>query len=771
MNKNNKSKFIRIIGEKGFIDKSEIESVAVNVLLSENSFLICGLNGNACENFLYGEKFAEISTENTETNLNDHGTCLFEELVNNLFIQTKAIKQYYEQNRSNEIYFNKIKCSFVLINGKTSDCDSECLYDVFQGLNSPVEVISDNGVESLNVLEVDANDPVQIFNMVNIARKLQFENSAIGKKSFHTLFIFNIESAIYDKNIENFCMLDKMYKRNKIYILDYHYNLAESSTFNSSKITKLEDFKDSTISFFKNLTLMMAKTSNFLFGIVSKAIFDSKYSSVIHFQYNGLNLFIDKCNIEQIPICNFNFNLWNKFNDNSIYANESTLASFIKKFHDYYLFFKNNYLSLNRGDYETINFQDNDLTQALEDLKLVLFNLCGKVIKHEDLLFNIEHIGDITKIIDNNDSYDCKTPIRFNIINQCLNGWNEESEGNEEIALSFKEVFQDDYLDENDTLSAEFTPRYRYRSQQFGSIEDNTPGIFNSNLEFESELINHRNKNQTYNLNKSVIGINDELLRIKNGKPNVYNRLNSFGEKHTRSYLSIPNYFKFKHSETPISKILLAVNTARRRVREYRLKQQTNKDSTAEFNQDTIKIPQPNLMKDKFWNKTLSKRPIFSYSKNISEVEVNYCNTYSVQNKIEIHAEPPNSKDAEVQVNNINSEKQSKYLHTTRDKLHGINVSKTNTIHNFSIEILENHLEEKQTVGLNSLNEVIGIKSNLLNNPISYAPINSLSFNYQKPIIYQNTSCSPMFPMHNIGIATFSGRNVNGCFYHRVKQH
>ncbi|OII74904.1 uncharacterized protein cubi_03035 [Cryptosporidium ubiquitum] len=720
MNTQNKSKFIRIIGDKRSINESQIKSVAINALLSENSFLICGLNGNACENFLYGKKFTEIPPEDVETKKNDYEKCLFEELVNNLFTQTKLIKQYFEKYKSNEIYFNKIKCSFVLISDKTEDPNSGCIYDVFQGLSNPVDVISDNGVKSLNVLEVDANDPIQLLNMINVARKLQFENLVTRKELFHTLFIFDIESAIYDKNIVDFYMFDKLYKHNKIYVLDYQCNFIESNTFVPSKFTKLEDINDSAIYFFRNLISIIAKTSSYLLEILSKAIFGNNYSSVIYVQCNGLNLFIDKCNMEPTSLLNSNINPWNKYNNYSSYSSDSKLLPLIKKFHNYCLFFRNSFLSLKSEEsYEKMSFQDNNVAQAFEDLKLVLFNLCGKIIKHEDLLFNIEHIGDITRLIDNNDSYIDRAPIHFSIINQCLNDWYEESERNKKLTiLGFKNISQDEYLDENDTFCTDFTPGYINKLHQFSYIDDNNSNTFNYNLDFGQELTSYRKKNQSYNLNKSVIGINNEHLRVNN-KSNAY-KLNSFGEKHTRSYLSIPNYFKFKHSETPISKILLAVNTARRRVREYRHKQQAHKDLTGEFNHDTIKSPESNFLKDKFWNKTLSKRPIFSYNKNI-EIGTNRFNAYSVQDKIEIHDEPFDSKkDAEVQVNNINFEGQSEYFCVTNDKVYKSNMNKIDTTHNDSIEISKNCAEKKQTIGLKLSNEGVGINNNLFKNSIGY---------------------------------------------------
>ncbi|CUV07350.1 unnamed protein product [Cryptosporidium hominis] len=760
-----KSRYIRIAGDKRSINKSQIKSIAINTLLSENSFLICGLNRKTCEHFLYNDKFAGIPLEGAEPEIDDYGMCLFEELVYNLFIQTKAIKQYYKQHRPNEIYFNKIKCSLILISGKSEDSDSEHIYDVFQGLNSPVEVILDNGVCNLNVLQVDVNDPVQIFNMINIARKLQFEKSIAEKEIYHKLFIFEIEYASYDKNTEDCYLFNSVY--NKIYFLDYNYRIRESSMFIPSKQIKSEDIDNSVNSFFSDLTLTMAKTSHFLLEIVSNAIFDRNYSFIICAQCNGLNLFIDKCNIESSSLYNSAFSLRTKINEYNNCADENTLVSLIKKFHNYHSLLKNNFLTLkNEENVEKMSYHYSNLVTNFEDLKLVLFNLSGKIIKDEDLIFNIEHVGDLTRLLDNNDSLTRKIPIQFHIINRYLKNWYNESESTKEPAILSLRVYQDKHLDESNAMNKNFITGYENKLAQFISIEDSA-SMFNSNLELESELISCRNKKHSYNLNKSVIGISNEHLRVKNEKSNFY-KLNGFGEKHTRSYLSIPNYLKYtKCSETPISKILSAVNTARRRVREYRHKQ-ASKDLTSEFTQNVFDPLQTCPAKDIFWSKTLSKRPIFSHNKNTVQTETS--NTYSVQEKIEIYAEAPDSKkDVEVQVDNINSEGKSECFSNICDETKKNNMNEE-TLRRESIETTENYQDKSQFSGLNAFNGGVGINSNLYKNSISYAPISCFNFNYQRPIIYQNTN-SRLFPVQNIGIATFPGRTRNGnsYFFHRVK--
>ncbi|KAH8582596.1 uncharacterized protein ELE39_001252 [Cryptosporidium sp. chipmunk genotype I] len=705
-----KSRYIRIVGDKRSIDESEIKSIAINTLLSKNSFLICGLNRKACEYFLYDDTFAEIHQEDSEAKIDDYGTYLFEELVYSLFIQAKAIKQHYKQHRPNEVYFNKIKCSLILISARSKDLGSGNIYDVFQGLNSPVEVTLENGVGNLNVLQVDVNDPVQLFNMINVARRLQFEKLGTEKELFHKLFVFEIESVIYNKSIEDCCISKKV--ENKIYLLDYYYGLNEPTWFIPSKLIKLEDINNSIISFFTDLISMMARTSHFLLEIVSNAIFDNNYSSLIYAQCNGLNLFIDKCNTESISIQNSTSNYWNRFNDYTNCASENTLVSLVIKFHNYYSLFKNNLFLKNEENLEKMSSQCNNLVSDFEDLKLVLFSLSGKIIKHKDLLFNIENTGDLTRLIDNNDSLTCKTPIQFHIISRYLDDWFNESERNKEpILLSLREICQDNYLDESGDLSNNFAPGYKKKLESI-CIEDNV-SMFNSNSELGSESKSCRNKNRLCNLNKSVVGIDNEHSRIKGEKLNFHNRSNGFAEKHTRSYLNIPNYFKLtKCSETPISKILFAVNTARRRVREYRHKQQVNKDLANEFAQGMINSLQSNTVKDMFWNKTLSRRPIFSYNRSISETETNTCNVYSVQDKIEIHAEPQDSKkDVEVQVNNINPESKSKYFSTSCDALHEGNINKADILNKSSIEITKNYQDKSQFFGFNSLNGGVGINS------------------------------------------------------------
>ncbi|KAK9171626.1 hypothetical protein cmbei_7003635, partial [Cryptosporidium meleagridis] len=695
-----KSRYIRITGDKRSINESQIKSIAINTLLSENSFLICGLNRKTCEHFLYNDNFAGIPLEGAKSEIDEHGTCLFEELVYNLFIQTKAIKQYYKQHRPNEIYFNKIKCSLILINGKSEDSDSENIYDVFQGLNSPVEVILDNGVRNLNVLQVDVNDPVQIFNMINIARKLQFEKSIAEKDLFHKLFIFEIEYASYDKNTEDCYLFNSVY--NKIYFLDYNHRTRESNMFIPSKQIRSEDMNNSVSSFFSELTLMMAKTSHFLLEVVSNAIFDSNYSFIICTQCNELDLFIDKCNIESSLLNNTVFSLWNKINDNNNCADENTLVSLIKKFHNYYSLLKNSFLTLrNEENLEKMSYQYNNLVLNFEDLKLVLFNLSGKIIKDEDLIFNIEQVGDLTRLLDNNDSLTYKTPIQFQIINKYLKNWYDESKSSKEPAILSLKVHQDKHLDESNAMSKNFTAGYENNLDQLGSIEDDT-NMFNTNLELESEFKSCRNNKQSHNLNKSVIGINNEHLRIKNGKSNFY-KLNGIGERHTRSYLSIPNHFKYtKRSETPISKILSAVNTARRRVREYRHKQ-ASKDLTSEFAQNIFDPLQTCPTKDIFWSKTLSKRPIFSNNKNIVQTETS--NTYSVQEKIEICDDPPDSKkDVEVQVDNINSKGKFECFNNICDITEENSINEEEILRNESIETTKDYQVKSQFLGLNAFN-------------------------------------------------------------------
>lgn len=774
MNLNNKPKYIRIIGDKEYIDKSETESIAINSLLSENSFLICELNRNAYTNFIYGNNLAEISPEDVGSRVNDNNTCLFERLVNHLFIQKKAIKKYFEQNRANEVYFNRIKCSLLLINNKTEDPDSECIYDLFQGLNNPLVIGSEDGVNSLNVLQVDINDPIQLFNIINVAKRLQLERSATEKEIFHTFFIFDIESAIYDKNVEGCFVSDKMVKLyNKIYLLEYNYsNCVESNALIPTASIKLGDISNSMISFFKNLTSTMTKTSNFLLNIVSKAILDSNFSSIIYFQSSGLHLLIDKCIIDPNLFSNTKLNLWNKLNDQSIYNSESTLVPLIERFHNYCSYFKSYFALKNEEKNEIIASQFNNLTHALDDLKLVLFHLSGKIMTNEDLLFNIESTGDLYELINNENPYIHRTPIDFHTIDQYLIDWHECSErGKESIISSFREICQDEYLNESNVYCTNFTSDCPYELEQLNNLENSTPSLSHSNLELDSELISSRDQIQECNLNKSVIGINDELKRIKHSKSNHCNKFSNFSERHTRSCLSIPNYVKLaKHSETPLSKILFAVNTARRRVREYRHKQQANKDSEASEINETIKPFQSNSEKYVFWNKTLPKRPVFPYNEN-NEIEPDPPNECSKKEEIEIDIKPSTSKkDVEIQVNIVDSNDNSEYCATQEDTNNENDVNKAGISQNDSKEVAENYIYKNQLLGSDLLNGWTGIGNNFYKNSVSYNPVNTFQLNYQRPIVYQHSNCSPMFPGQNMGFGAFSGRpgNGNNYYFHRV---
>lgn len=774
----NKPKYIRIIGDKEYIGKSETESIAINSLLSENSFLICELNKNACTHFIYGNNLAEISPGDAGAKVNDNNMCLFERLVNNLFIQEKAIKKYFEQNKTNQVYFSRIKCSLLLISNQTENPDAECIYDLFQGLNNPLVVGSEDGVKGLNALQVDTNDPIQLFNIINVAKRLKLEKSATEKETFHTLFIFDVESVIYDKSAEDCFVSDKMVKLyNKIYLLEFNYgDCIESGTLIPTDSISLEDANNSIISFFKDLVSVMTKTSNFLLGIVSKALFDSNFSSIIYSQSSGLNVLIDKCIMEPDSFCDAKFSLWDKLNDVSIYKGESTLVPLIERFHSYFSYFKSYFALKSQEQHEITASQFDNLTQALDDLKLIVFNLSGKIMTSEDLLFNIENTEDLYELLSNQDSYIHRTPIDFDTIDQYLIDWCDSSEkGKESIMSNFREICQDEYSNESNVYCTNFTSDCPYELEQLNNNEESIPSLSHSNLDLGSELMSSRDQDQEYNLNKSVIGISNELARIKHGKSNSCNKFSNFSEKHTKSCISIPNYVKLaKHSETPLSKILFAVNTARRRVREYRHKQLANKDPEANEANQEIRPFQSNSEKYTFWNKTLPKRPVFPYSKE-NETESTPQDECSKQEEVEIEIDidikPSTSKkDVEIQVN-ISDSKDSPEHCVAKDEAsieHDLN--KTGISQTDSSEVSEKYVYKNQPLGSESLNGWAGMGNNLYRNSISYTPVNAFQLNYQRPIVYQHSNCSPMFLGQNMGFGAFPGRTGNGnnYYFHRV---
>ncbi|KAJ1607477.1 hypothetical protein OJ253_2374 [Cryptosporidium canis] len=703
MHLKNQPKYIRIVGDKECIKNAEIESIAINSLLSENSFWICEINRNACTNFIYGNALTEISKD--EGVLDSSNLCLFEKLVNNLFTQEKSIKQYFEKNYANKVYFNKIKCSLLMIGNRTED--SECIYDLFQGLNTPLVTVSENGVKDISVLQVDTNDPVQLFNIINVAKRLQAEKSVTEKKPHHTLFIFDIESAIYDKDIDYFISDQIVQLYNKIYLLEY--NCIESEIFIPNLSASRDDINNSIISFLKSLTSIMAKTSNFLLDIFYKAIFDCRFSSIIYIPSNEFNFIVDKHSNESDSFCNTKFNFWNKLSNESIYEYEGTLVSLIEKFHNYCCYFKHYYNFKHEGN-ENNSSEFSDLPKAIDDLKLILFNLCGQIMASEDLLLKIESTGDLYGLLNIENSLINGTPIDFQMIDQYLIDWCDKSEGsNESLVSSFREIYQDEYVHESNAFCANFTSEYRFDFEKFNKVEDSTYCLSQSNIELESELVNNRDKNQTYNLNKSVIGINDEFRRINLGSSNNHNQLNGLCEKQTRSFLSIPNHFKFnKHSETPLSKILFAVNTARRRVREYRHKQQAIKSSRTDETSEQASTLQSNPEKHIFWNKTLSKRPVFQYIKS-NELEYNPQKEFSPQDEVEIYNVQLNSrKDAEVQVNTIDHEIELCVISDTNEG----NFDKKSNFGSDSSEATEN-IYKGQFNGLNTISGMLSKAHNI----------------------------------------------------------
>ncbi|KAK6589517.1 hypothetical protein RS030_203052 [Cryptosporidium xiaoi] len=558
--------YIRIIGENNNICDLEVKYIVLKCLTGSFNSLLCSADkGRGKTNFIYGSKYGDNFSTSDEKVTNESNICFIEKLTKSLFIESNIIKSRFMEK--NIIFLPKFSCSFLMIKVcKDENCNLENVYDALQGLVNPVNYTFSNDYNYFELLQVDIQEPVQLLNLITIARKLQLEKACEGNANFHTLLIINIESILLNKELNELKTLKKA--SSQIFILDYISTGKETSRPHFEELYEKKVNKELLITFLKSLINSRSKSSLFLFSILVKGILNKTFITIIFSRFNNLNIKLSKSELYSNDSTNMQLN-----NFGVKIISDNPLSSQVEKLHCYTSFLNKMYLefgieyiinSLKHGNIE--------LTNVFEELAISIYNLSGNIFDFYEISNFINNFHVLLNFdkseVDNKKGSDS---INFADIYDHISFWLKEinaGEKNNQMELYPLNDLSNHKVNNTGIISE------CYNNESYSSIVKQVDRR-EKNIDSIDNNIDYKPDNFENEIRESLTERKCELNNTRLEKTEQYQSLNRLGR--SKSCMNIPMNYNLptKVSVAAFSKILLAVNTARRRVREYRKKQQS----------------------------------------------------------------------------------------------------------------------------------------------------------------------------------------------------
>ncbi|KAH8739249.1 hypothetical protein FG386_000006 [Cryptosporidium ryanae] len=579
--------YIRIINENNNICDLEIKYVVSKCLTGSVNSLICSTNdkGSGKTNFIYGSKYCDNLVSNNEKFNDENRRCLVEKLVSNLFIESNKIKCRFI--RRNIIFLSKFRCSFLMIKAdKEESNDLETVYDAFQGLYNPINCNISEDYNYFEFLQVDIQEPIQLLNLITIARKLQFERNFVESTKFHSLLIINIESILLNKELDKLKTLNKV--SSQIFIIDFILTDEEIIKLHHNELDEKRISKELLIKFLKNLISLRSKNSLLLFSILTNGIINETFITIIFSRFNNINIILNKSEFFFDDFIIINKPKLNNFTL-QVFDNHS-LSSLVEKLHSYTLLL--NKIHLEFGIEYIINSLKNgntEFTNIFEEFASIIYNLSGNIFDFYEIASFINNLHILLDSVKPEQYYKKENiAINFTEISYHINSWFKGTNTN------YKENDKvHDPLSKSEYYSVERSSQAVKHVEQCEKDIDSVNSINLKPNNFEDRI--------EESLTKRKDGLDNILLGEVKGHCQSTQNLNR-----SKSCINISMNYNLptKVSVSAFSKILIAVNTARRRVREYRKKQQNQNIRNIYLNDDE--------QKENFFWKTSYKSPSIS---------------------------------------------------------------------------------------------------------------------------------------------------------------
>ncbi|EEA06690.1 uncharacterized protein CMU_013650 [Cryptosporidium muris RN66] len=643
--------YIHFLDESYTLDDSEIRNLVRRCLTQINNGIIwtMGRPKNGKTNFLYGQSYDDCNM--SDSNVNGG---IFEKVVHCLFSEIRSPK--YGIDLPSYCY-SIVKVSFLLFH-KDEYTNSEIIFDALQGLDNPLEQMLKKENDStgvLNVLQVEVREPVHALNMLKVARKIQHEINSISYNGeeyipnirFHSLLVLELESIIFKSSLTK----DLESYNNFIYILDL---IGDPSWINIEIGLNEEKSELQTMSFIGKILAYLQNSKNYPVCLTKTLAYCMLNKKCICIGYVTGN------NNDQIIFKDTNSkeyeDIW--YEDRNDYSiSQPSIFGLLDELESYIQIIRCKY---DLNDKENIlkilseKSEEDELCTLFVNITTIIYRITGKFVSYSNILLNINDI--ITLLNSNIEESDYLenhlsntiNSLTTSIINEIITLWMTDerikednvaklTEGSIEVQKSsdnlenlssimeellsmsyspFEEFSEKDVDSLNDLSCSESPFNELCSGNDFNyKLDDNTPSLTN---EDQSKIISSfKNSSLESNVSEMNFELNHEKLKdnvenkallnqkigSRKSKDNTnfsLKRQHKFNQVYTRNRKE--GIYEKKNKKKNIyldssSEIWLAVNRARRRVREYRLREQLM------HSQELLEIPESQVKKD---NKTLS---------------------------------------------------------------------------------------------------------------------------------------------------------------------
>ncbi|OII72627.1 hypothetical protein cand_011550 [Cryptosporidium andersoni] len=652
--------YIHFLDESYTLDDSEIRNLVRRCLTQINNGIIwtMGRPENGKTNFLYGQSYNDCNM--SDSNVNGG---IFEKVVHCLFSEIRSPK--YGIGLSSYCY-SIVKVSFLLFH-KDEYTNSEIIFDALQGLDNPLEQILKKENDStgvLNVLQVEVREPVHALNMLKVARKIQHEINSISYNSeeyipnirFHSLLVLELESIIFKSSLTK----DLESYNNFIYILDL---IGDPSWINMEIGLSEETSELQTRSFIGKILAYLQNSKNYPICLTKTLVYCMLDKKCICIGYvtgnNNDQIIFKETNSKEYE------NIW--YEDRNDYSiSQPSMFGLLDELESYIQIIRCKY---DLNDKENIlkilaeKSEKDELCTLFVNITTIIYRITGKFVSYSNILLNINDIITLLNSdIEESDHLESQlsnttNSLTTSIINEIITLWMTDkrikednvaklTEGSIEVQKSNDDLENLSSIME-ELLSMSYSPFEDFSEKDVDSLndlscsespfnelcsvndlnyklDDNTPSLTN---EDQSEIISFKNNSLESNVSEMNFELNHEKLKdnmenkallsqkigFRKSKDNTNFSLKRQHKKFYQVYTKNrkEGIYEKKNKKKDIyldssSEIWLAVNRARRRVREYRLREQLM------HSQELLEIPESQVKKD---NKTLS-----SLTKEISQV-------------------------------------------------------------------------------------------------------------------------------------------------------
>ncbi|KAL7067458.1 hypothetical protein ACR3K2_20990 [Cryptosporidium serpentis] len=638
--------YIHFLDKSYTLDDSEIKNLVRRCLTQINNGIIwtMGRPENGKTNFLYGQSYDDCNM----SDLNVNGG-IFEKVVHCLFSEIRSPK--YEAGLSSCCY-SIVKASFLLFH-KDEYTNSEIIFDALQGLDNPLEQILKKENDStgvLNVLQVEVREPVHALNMLKVARKIQHEINSIsynGEENipnirFHSLLVLELESIIFKSSLTK----DLESYNNFIYILD----LIGDPSWINMEISLSEEKSELQIrSFIGKILAYLQNSQNYpicLTKILAYCMLDKKCICIGYVTGNNNDQIIFKeTNSKEYE------DIWYE-NRNDYSISQPSIFGLLDELESYIQIIRCKYDLNNKENILKIlaeKSEEDELCTLFVNITTIIYRITGKFVSYSNILLNINDMitllnSDIEKSdhLENHFS-DTANSLTTSIINEIVTLWMTDERIKEDNMVKLTEGSVEVQKSNNDLeslssimeelLSVSYSPFEDFSEKDVDSLNDlscsESPfnelcsgNGFNYKLDDNTSLLANEDQSEVISSFKNIslesnVGETNFELNHQKSKHNMENKALSsqigsrkskdntnfslkrqhkkFNQVYTRNRKE--GIYEKKNKKKNIyldssSEIWLAVNRARRRVREYRLREQLM------HSQELLEIPESQFKKD-----------------------------------------------------------------------------------------------------------------------------------------------------------------------------